>query len=167
MNRLFLCALLLTSSLSAYALQTDANKNIRVESDSFNMQYRQGVAVYKGNVIADQGSRHLTSDILTIYRNKAGKINRLTAKGKPAHFKTRPQAGGSPVIGHANTIIYKPLIHQVTLIDNAYLTQDGNKFNGPILYYNTETKVVTSPNSPKGRSVMYITPTKNEKHHDK
>lgn len=165
MKRQLLILITLAISTTLFALPNDATQQIRVESNSFHMEVTKGMATYVGKVIADQGTRHLTSDKLTIFRNKAGKVNKLVAIGKPAHFKTLPKPNGNWVVGHANTIIYQPLINLVTLIDNAYIMQDGNKFNGPQLLYNTQTQVVTSPDSPKGRSVMYLEPIQNEKKH--
>lgn len=144
--------------LTSLALQSDNQRLIHVQSNSFHMEYKKGLATYVSNVIADQGSRHLTGDKLIIHRNSAGKIDAMTAHGKPAHIKLLPKPTSQWVTGNALTIIFKPLENKLILLKNAHLTQGSNSFKGEKLTYDTATEVVDSPQTKAGRSELILQP---------
>jgi len=142
-----------------FSLPSDDNQLIYVSSDSFNMNYPKGLATYQGHVIVDQGSRHLTANTLIIHRNNLTKqIDKLTAYGAPAVFKTLPEINGTWVHGHGDIIYFYPMTHELELIHHAYLTQNGNDFYGEKVTYNTLTQIVTSPDSKTGQSLMILQP---------
>lgn len=122
------------------------------------MEYKDGLATYVGDVVADQGTRHLTGDKLIIHQNKAGKIDKMTSYGNPAHIRLLPSVGGEEVTGHALIVIFRPLVNTLTLIDKAHLKQGENSFNGQKITYNTQTKVVISPQTKAGRSELILEP---------
>ncbi len=122
------------------------------------MEYKQGLATYEGHVIVDQGTRHLTADTLIIHRNTLGKIDKMTAYGKPAVFKTLPKPDNQWVNGHSLIIYFYPIDHNLELLHQAYLTQSGNSFTGDKITYNTLTEIINSPDSETGQSLMVLQP---------
>lgn len=158
MNRLLSLLMLLLISQTLNALPSDDTALIYIHSDSFHMEYKEGLATYQGHVVVDQGTRHLTADTLIIHRDSAGKVDKMTAYGKPAYFKTLPKPDNQWVSGHGDIIYNYPIQHNVELIQNAYLTQSGNSFSGDKIIYNTLTEIVDSPDSKTGQSLMVLQP---------
>ncbi|MDL2424869.1 lipopolysaccharide transport periplasmic protein LptA, partial [Pseudomonas sp. BAgro211] len=53
-------------SSAAWALPTDREQPIRVQADSAELDDKQGVAVYRGDVVVTQGSMKLTGNTVTL-----------------------------------------------------------------------------------------------------
>jgi lipopolysaccharide export system protein LptA len=53
----------------------DAKQALNITSYTAEFDDKTGIAIYRGNVVAQQGSRCLESDTLTVYRGKDNKIN--------------------------------------------------------------------------------------------
>lgn len=144
-----------------FALPEDDQALIYIKSDSFHMENLQGLATYTGHVIVDQGTRHLTANILIIHRNQDGQLDKITALGTekiPATFKTLPKPDNQWVSGYGLKIYFYPLTHDLEINQDAYLTQSGNSFSGAQIFYNTWTEIITSPDSQTGQSLMVLQP---------
>ncbi|MEB0151312.1 LptA/OstA family protein, partial [Pseudomonas sp. CCC2.2] len=68
-------------SASAWALPNDNKQPIRIQADEAQLDDKQGVATYKGDVIITQGSMKITGNTVTITRNAAGEIDVVTSVG--------------------------------------------------------------------------------------
>ena len=72
-------------SAAAWALPTDRTQPIRVQADSAELDDKQGVAVYRGDVVITQGSMKITGNTVTggypidifVRNNSAGSTFRL------------------------------------------------------------------------------------------
>ena len=140
----------------------DSEQPIKIESNQAEFDDGKGTAIYIGNVVVDQGSRHLTADKLTIYRGKDNKISKMIAVGHPARFHSQPNPEKPAGRGKANTIKYYPNEDKVDLIDNAELTQEGNTVNGPFLVYFFETGVLKSKGTAQRRTTVILESKKKE-----
>lgn len=138
------------------AANTDSQQAIKVTSNTFWANNIKGIAIYSGNVIAEQGSRHLAGEKLTLQRDAQGQVDKITAEGRPATFHSRPKE--KLMTAEAKTIIVYPQKHLIHLSGKAKLTQGGDTFSAPQIFYNTETEVLTTPDSKQGRSHMVIEP---------
>lgn len=56
------------------ALPSDREQPIRVQADSAELDDKQGVAVYRGDVVVTQGSTKLTGNTVTLKQDKNGDI---------------------------------------------------------------------------------------------
>ena len=59
--------------LSVYpviALESDANKEITIQSNSAQFDRKTGTAIYIGEVILEQGTLKITADQITLYSNE-------------------------------------------------------------------------------------------------
>ncbi|ALA24118.1 lipopolysaccharide transport periplasmic protein LptA [Piscirickettsia salmonis] len=147
-----------TTKKSAQTLEKnqDNQQSIKITSDKFWANNIQGIAIYSGNVLADQSSRHLTGAKLTLYRNPQGQINKIIAEGEPAQLRYQPK--DKLMTAQARTITVYPQKHMIHLDGKAQLTQAGDLFSAPQIFYNTQTQVLTTPESKQGRSHMVIEP---------
>ncbi len=139
----------------------DSTKPIIIHSGYFQLNGKANVAYYQHHVEANQGSRHLKSDMLWVYRNSQGAIDHLKAQGKPAYFNYIPAPGEARVYAHAVDIIYHPQQNLLILSKHAYLSQNGNVFSGPKIIYNAKTHLVETEKPHQGiRNTMILQPQK-------
>ena len=75
---------------AAHALDSDRNQPVLLEADQATLSDREGVGVYRGNVIVRQGTMRITGDVLTLY-SRDGRIVRAIMEGNPATFRQRPE----------------------------------------------------------------------------
>ncbi len=156
-------ALLLGSllPLSAQALPSDRDKPIRIQANKANLDDRQGIAIYTGNVILTQGTIELRGDRITIYRDNAGTIKKLVAVGKPARYQEKTDPAKGVLHAYGLTIEYLAQQEKVHLIKQAKVNQDGNVFTGDRIDYDLKTDLVNAratDNNDSGRVEMLIQP---------
>lgn len=145
--------------LSFAFADTAPNSNtlpITVTSNSATVDLEQGKAIYNGNVMATQGNRKLTGNSLTIQRANNGKIESFMAQGSPAKTQDLPNANSQMAYGEAKNIYYYPQQGLVKYVNNAKFTQGGNVFTGDLITYNTQTQVISSPQTKAGNGTTTI-----------
>jgi lipopolysaccharide transport protein LptA len=156
----FVGSIFVMGSLDAFA-ELDDNLPLTVQSDSLKMNYAIQQGTYIGNVVVDQGTRHLTADHLLIVRDpKLKEFSEMHAFGSAerAYIQLIPKPGESLVKGFADQIIYHPIVHTVTFQGNAELEQDGRIYKGALATYNIDTEIVDSPQSSDSRVMMILPP---------
>ncbi len=119
-------------SVSAWALPNDQEQPIRIQADDAQLDDKNGVATYKGDVIITQGSMKVTGNTVTITRTPAGDIDVVTSVGNLAYFEQLQTAGDTkPVQGYGVTIQYHASQNRVVLIDRAkVIDKDNNVTQG-------------------------------------
>ena len=100
-------------SVSAWALPNDQEQPIRIQADDAQLDDKNGVATYKGDVIITQGSMKVTGNTVTITRTPAGDIDVVTSVGNLAYFEQtangwRHQAGSGLGRDHPVPRLAKP-----------------------------------------------------------
>lgn len=84
-------------SVSAWALPTDRDQPIRIQADDAQLDDKNGIATYKGDVIITQGSMKVTGNTVTITRTAAGDIDVVTRLVTwPTSSKCKRRATPSP-----------------------------------------------------------------------
>jgi lipopolysaccharide export system protein LptA len=137
-----LCLAALASVAPIVAAQSDdASQPIRIQANSATLDDNKNLAVYTGNVIITQGSMRLTGGRVTLTLDNAGEVQKLVSTGSPATFRQTP-AGGKQVDARAQTIEYHADTERVNLIDNAFLEQAGNTFQGQRVNYDIRRQIV-------------------------
>ncbi|TWH76749.1 lipopolysaccharide export system protein LptA [Azomonas agilis] len=165
-NRLILLALLSLSCTSqVLALPEDRNQPIHVQADSAELDDRNGIAVYRGNVIITQGTMKVTGHTVTITRTPSGELNVFTALGTPAYYEQKPAVNKSIVQAYALTLQYFVANNRIVLIDQAKIVQEGSTFQGEKIVYDTQRQIVnagragnTPVTAPRPRIDMVIQP---------
>lgn len=150
------------SSLSV-ALNTDRHEILHAKSNSATLDHNTRISTYRGNVIVDQGTTHLTGDTLTVHTNEKNQVTDVITLGtakKLATYRTIPELGKKEFYAEAETIQYYPQQNKVLFIGKAKATQDQHIFTGPRIEYDTVQQIVTSPASKEGRTTIVLQPQK-------
>ncbi|TBU98911.1 lipopolysaccharide transport periplasmic protein LptA [Stutzerimonas kirkiae] len=154
---------------SAWALPEDRNQPIRVQADTAELDDKQGVAVYRGDVVITQGTLKITGDTVTITQTASGDIDVFTSVGKPAYYEQKPALDKPIVKAYGLTIQYFSSNERIVLIDQAKVVQEGNTFEGEKIVYDTRRQIVnagrandSSITTPRPRVDMVIQPRNKE-----
>jgi len=116
------------------ALPSDKDAPVEIEADSADINQKTNTTTYRGNVFIKQGSMELHADKVVIgYKNR--KPSQLTATGNPARFKQRPEKNKAWVTGQGKRIVYDINSEELTLTDNAVLTQNNDSFRSDRIVY--------------------------------
>ncbi|ATH83568.1 lipopolysaccharide transport periplasmic protein LptA [Ectopseudomonas mendocina] len=152
-------------SASAWALPSDRNQPIRIQADSAELDDKQGVAVYRGDVIITQGTLKITGDTVTITQTASGDIDVFTSVGNLAYYEQKPAVDKEIVKAYGRTIQYFSSNERIVLIDQAKVIQEGNTFEGEKIVYDTRRQIVnagratgTNVSTPRPRIDMVIQP---------
>jgi len=151
---LLLAALLLPPG--AHALESDRNQPVDIEADSVDINEGTGVSVYKGNVILNQGTIHITANIVTVTR-KGDKSSFLVAEGSPVTFQQEPDDKKAIVKGRAKRAEYETNSELLTMIGEAKLTQGEDTFASERIVYDRAKAVVKAGAAAKGSGRVKIT----------
>ncbi|SEI04489.1 lipopolysaccharide transport periplasmic protein LptA [Pseudomonas fuscovaginae UPB0736] len=155
-------------SVSAWALPNDSEQPIRVQADDAQLDDKQGIATYKGDVIITQGSMIVKGNTVTLTRTKDGAIDVVTSVGNLAYFEQKQKATDpQPVKGYGKTIQYHAQQNRIVLIDQAKVVNEGNTTEGEKIVYDTVKQVATAGRAngtpittPRQRIDMVIQPKK-------
>ena len=131
-------------SAAAWALPSDREQPIRIQADSAELDDKQGVAVYRGDVIITQGTLKITGDTVTITQTASGDIDVFTSVGKPAYYEQKPAVDKEIVKAYGLTIQYFSSNERIVLIDQAKVIQEGNTFEGEKIVYDTQRQIVNA-----------------------
>lgn len=149
--------------ITAAALDTDQYEAMHVVSDTATYDRDHHTITYEGHVQVEQGTSHLDGDKVIIYQmpDDSNKTQQVIAYGQPAHYSTIPQLNKSRLFVEALKITYDPNTKTVLLEDQGRVTQDGNIFSGPHIWYDMVNGVVHSVKGPGNeRTEVTIQPQK-------
>jgi lipopolysaccharide export system protein LptA len=86
----------LCTAASAWALNSDKNQPINIQSDHgdflSNTSTNNGTGTYTGNVVITQGSIRITADKAVLHMSN-GEIQTADITGTPATFQQQPDSG--------------------------------------------------------------------------
>lgn len=139
--RILCLAVLASVALPVAAQSDDASQPIHIQANAATLDDNRNLAVYTGNVIITQGSMRLTGSRVTLTLDNGGEVQKLVSTGSPATFRQTP-AGGRQVDARALTIEYHADTERVILIDQAFLEQAGNTFQGQRVNYDIQRQIV-------------------------
>ncbi|MGR9114998.1 MAG: lipopolysaccharide transport periplasmic protein LptA [Gammaproteobacteria bacterium] len=154
--------ILILYSSSSYALKSDADQPVVIDSNAATYDDNTAVSIYTGDVVATQGSLEVKSDKLVVYF-KDGDVDKLVATGKPARFKQMPDHGGE-ITGKALTGEYYPDQSLLILIKEAVVWQDGNTYASELIRYDSKNAIVKAgEQASDAKRVRVILKPKSEK----
>ncbi len=138
--------LLILSSIALYippcfALESDKDQPITIDSNSATYDEKEGVSIYQGNVVAVQGSMRMESDKLVVYI-VSGAINKLVSTGNPVKFKQLPQVGKEEIKGRSLIAEYYPEQALLVLMKEAVVWQGANQSSSELIRYDSRNGVV-------------------------
>lgn len=153
------CVLGLILALPAFALSTDKDQPIEVEADTAELDDIKNVSIYRGNVIVTQGSIRMTGDVMTVYQTDTDDLDHLIVEGKPATYKQLPD--DSPIYDEAEALRmeYHEIRNKVILTSQAVVKQEGLRFSGDRIEYDTELSKVKAWSNPSAEPADTASPT--------
>ena len=155
-------------SASAWALPTDRDQPIRIQADDAQLDDKQGIATYRGDVVITQGSMMIKGNTVTLTRAANGDIDVVTSVGNLAYFEQQQSAAKPDKMqGWAVTIQYQAQKDLIILTDKAKVVNEGNTTESEKIVYNSKTQVATAGRAgsqkvsqPRQRIDMVIQPKK-------
>ncbi|VXD03036.1 Lipopolysaccharide export system protein LptA [Pseudomonas sp. 8Z] len=131
-------------SAAAWALPSDRDQPIRIQADTAELDDKQGVAVYRGDVVITQGTLKITGDTVTITQTASGDVDVFTSVGNLAYYEQKPAVDKEIVKAYGKTIQYFASNERIVLIDQAKVIQEGNTFEGEKIVYDTRRQIVNA-----------------------
>jgi lipopolysaccharide export system protein LptA len=145
--RLSLAFLFLCLSLPAQAQDNrstdDRDQPITIEADKAEINDREQISIYVGNVVLTQGGLKIRADLMTIYL-KDKELQKVVAEGNPARYE-QARANEETIYGKSQRLDYAADTGQLFFVRNAEIWQGENRFSGERILYDLNTeKVVAS-----------------------
>jgi lipopolysaccharide export system protein LptA len=133
--------LLILISVKGWALESDAQQPIVIDSNTATYDDASATSTYVGNVISVQGSIRVNSDKLVVHFIN-GDAEKLVFTGKKAKFKQTPAEGEKDITGEALTGEFYPKKDLLVLIDDATVWKDNGTYSSQLIEYNIKTSLV-------------------------
>lgn len=133
--------LLFFFSAGVYALESDGDQPIIIDSDTATYDDVKAISTYTGNVISIQGSIRVNSNKLVVYFIN-GEADKMVFTGNPAKFKQTPHEGDQDITGEALTGEYYPKKNLLVLIDKATVWQGSGAYSSDFIEYDLKTSLV-------------------------
>lgn len=121
----------------SYALSTDKDQDIEIEANNAELDDQKGITIYRGNVVVTQGSIRITGDIMTVTYTKTKELDTVIVEGKPAYYRQLPDNKEVYDEAEALRMEYYAARNFIVLIDNALVKQEGLRFSGNRIEYDT------------------------------
>ena len=122
---------------------------------------------FEGRVRIDAPPRGSLRADTAVVEFKDNRIERATAKGKPADFEQTREGSEQIARGHADQIVYDVNDGTLSLSDDAWLTDGQNQISGPTLVYNVRAQRVQATSQPGSEQRVHIIINPNSVHQGK
>jgi len=145
MNIKFILPLLcLLSPTISWALDSDREQPIHIESDKAQIRDNDGIAKYIGNAVLTQGTLRINGDIITFYYDANKELTKITAEGELATYQQTHKPGESDVQAKAELMEYYAGNQTMILVGQGHIQQDGDKFSGDRIEYDINKNIVNA-----------------------
>jgi lipopolysaccharide export system protein LptA len=158
LSHLSLIACLFTAS-NAFALKSDSEQPIYIDSDTQNLDMKSNRVTFSGDVKLKQGSININADKLIVIRNpEDGSLREIEGYGEPATFSQLTDEGNT-LNGRARELYYSVNDDQLTMIEDAFLSQDESTIEGNKITYKIGTQKLTADSGSGERVKTVLQPT--------
>ncbi|NOX42610.1 MAG: lipopolysaccharide transport periplasmic protein LptA [Gammaproteobacteria bacterium] len=148
--------------------ENQPDQTIYLEADQVDIDNKQKISTYQGNVKLSRGDIIILADKITAKKNKKG-LGKLFATGNPVKFNKTQQrtgqndSGQKEIKGQALEIEYDTEKEIMTLKNEAKLWQSNDQFSGNLIIYNIAQESVTANrgSAKNGRVQVIIHPGNN------
>lgn len=135
--RRLVAALLLAGAAPVYALSTDSDQPIDIVADGAEHDDARRMTTYRGSVVIDQGSLHITADTVVVLFDVHDRVMKITSAGAPAHFRQLPDGETSYRKAWARQMEYFPQQDLINLSGEARYEKDGSQVQADRLVYDS------------------------------
>ena len=151
----------LTVVSAAHAGRDDMDEPIRINARSVEANEKTGAAVYRGNVVAEQGRLSIKADRIEI-RTKNNQTELIQATGSPVKLRQQPDATSEEIQAEAKRIDYHVSTRKLDMIGEVSLRRGDDLFTGSVLHYDLDAKSMNATGDDKsdGRIHAVIQPRK-------
>jgi lipopolysaccharide export system protein LptA len=143
-----------------FALEADKKEPLHIKADQVFFDHQTGINTYKGHVVLTQGTTQLEANTIVVNFNTNDELEKIVAKGTPAHYRTLFDSKKPEVVGVAGVMEYYPSQGILRLSEAAKITEGGNSFEGSQIEYNIWKKIVTSATAENGKIHIQLQPQK-------
>jgi len=160
--RLFLGTLILSLlPFPAYARNNDGDNPLSINARSVEADEKTGTAVYRGNVVLEQGSLSIRADRLEV-RSHQNQTEYVVATGQPVRLRQQSDGQNEEIQAEAEKVEYHVISRKVDMSGNVSLRQGTDLFMGHALHYDIDNKRLsaTGDDSDDGRIKVTIQPKK-------
>ncbi len=131
---------------------------VEIEADQADMDAESGISVYTGDAILTRGEMRITGDVMEVYTDRDGALERVFVRGQPATYYDHPVDQPRPVQGQAETMEYFTSgPERVILRGAAHLWQGQDEITGESIHADLERQWVEarSGEGRRARTVIY------------
>jgi lipopolysaccharide export system protein LptA len=125
-----------------FALSTDREQPITIEADQGQIDDAQGVAIYEGNVIINQGTIRITAAKVTLNYSEQQDIEKVVAVGSPARFRQLPDNKDEYLQASALQMEYFADQDMLQLTQEARVWQAKDVVTGQKITYDTRAGII-------------------------
>lgn len=155
LSHLSLISCLFLSS-QAVALSTDQDQPVYIDSDSQQLDMQSNKVTFLGDVKLKQGSININADKVIVIRDpKDGSIQEIEGYGNLATFSQLTD-DGKTLYGEAKELYYVMVDDQLTMIDEAMLSQDDSVIRGTKIRYKISSQKLIADGKQKGDRVSTV-----------
>ena len=137
----FLGLVFLLSTRMVFALESDSEQPVYIESDHAVYDEKNETSTYTGNVIAKQGSIRVDGDKLVVYM-KNGDIIKMVATGNPSKFEQLPAEGKDKMYGEGLINEFYPEKNLLIFMKKASVWQGDAKQSSEHIEYDTKNSLL-------------------------
>jgi lipopolysaccharide export system protein LptA len=156
MNKLLMALLLTFYGTGAFALESDKDQPITIDSNTATYDDASATSIYTGNVISIQGSLRVESDKLVVHFVD-GDAEKLVFTGNKAKFKQTPKEGDEDITGEALTGEYYPKKNLLVLIEKATVWQGNGTYSSELIEYDSRNSVVKAGETTSDAKRVHVT----------
>lgn len=144
-----------------HAAGNDADEPIRINARSVEANEKTGAAVYRGNVVAEQGRLSIKADRVEI-RAKNNQTELIQATGSPVKLRQQPDAASEEIQAEAKRVDYHVSTRKLDMIGEVSLRRGDDLFTGNVLHYDLDAQSLnaTGDDQSDGRVHAVIQPRK-------
>lgn len=147
LSKQLLAALLIALfTQQVFALESDRDQPVEIESDSAEFDEQAGLTTYRGNVRLIQGSIELLAEEIQL-RMVDNEIVELLATGAPAQYEQLPEPDSEKLFAKGNRIRYLLDQNLIELSGNASLSQQGTTLSGGTIMYDVRQHTLKASSS--------------------
>jgi len=147
LTRLISClSISLLVSPAAHAIKTNVDEPIHINARTVEANEKTGVAVYRGNVLIEQGPLSIKADRVEI-RTRKNKTELIRATGEPARLIRQPDEGEDEIQAEADRIDYRVTDGKLYMTGKVSLRRGKDTFTGGMVQYDLRTRSLNASGS--------------------
>ncbi len=120
--------------LPTQARQVENDDPIHINARSVEANEKTGTAVYRGNVMLEQGKLSIRADRLEV-RSRQNQTEYVVATGQPVKLRQQADGQNEEIQAVAGKVEYHVTSGKVDMTGEVTLRQGGDLFTGHVLHY--------------------------------